>query len=134
MEAEAADGVGSAVGSGTEGLTGAAKCTPKGSGNGLGVGATGTVGRGAVVTGVGGAAAGVAGGLLAGVGRRVNDGTTKGLFEPSNCGVERVEKGVKVGDGSVTGESTKGCCSGEAGLLTAVAGAGLMATPVQQHI
>ena len=134
MEAEAADGVGSAVGSGTEGLTGAAKGTPEGSGNGLGGGAIGTVGRGAAVKGVGGAAAGVAGGLPAGVGRSGDDGTTEGLLERGNCGVERVGKGVKVGDGSVTGEGTKGCCNGEAGLLTADAGAGLMAAPVQSHI
>lgn len=134
MEAEAADGVGSAVGSGTEGLAVAAKGSPKGAGSGLGGGATETVGRGAAVKGVGCAAAGVAGGLLAGVGRSGDDSTTKGLFEPGDCGVERVGKGVKVGDGSVTGESTKGCCNGETGLLTADAGAGLMATPVQQHI
>lgn len=136
MEAEAADGIGSA--SGVEGLTGAAKGTAKGSGNGLGGGAPGPVGRGAAVGGVGleaegmgGAAPGVAGGLLAGVGKSDDDGTTEGLLEPGDCGVERVGKGVKVGGGSVTGESTKGCCNDEAGLLTANAGAGLMATPVQ---
>jgi len=118
------------VGSGIEGLTGAAKGTAKGSGNGLGVGAIGTCGRGAAVKGVGGAAAGVAGGLLAGVGRSGDDGTTEGLLEPGDCGVERVGKGVKVGDGSVAGAGNKGCCNGEAGLLTANTGAGLMATPV----
>ena len=73
----------------------------------------------------------MAGGLLAGDGRSGADGTTKGLVEPGGSGVERVGKGVEVGDGSVAGESTKGWCSGEAGLLTADAGAGLMATPVQ---
>ncbi len=31
----------------------------------------------------------------------------------------------------VAGVGTKGCCNGEAGLLTANAGEGLMATPVQ---
>ena len=134
MEAEAADGVGSAVGSGAEGLTGAAKGTAKGSGNGLGVGGIGTVGRGAAVRGVDGAAAGVAGGLLARVGRSGDDGTSEGLLEPGNCGVERVGKGAKVEDGSVAGLGVKGCCNGEAGLLTADAGAGLIATPAQSHI
>ena len=137
MEAEAADGAGSAVGSGVEGLTGAAKGNAKGSGNGLGGGATGTLERGAAVGGMGlgakgvvGAPPGVAGGLLAGVGRSGEEGTTKGLFEPGDCGAERVGKGVKMGDGSVAGVGTKGCCIGETGLLTANVGAGLMATPV----